>query len=242
MSNAVLFHGEDGRAVVSAMRKRAMEELDVSSEEALFSHGDYQEVVPTSKTFLYSMESIQSVVEESSLPPFRGKKRIISLVSADRMLPVHANALLKTLEDAPLSFVMYLTTTAYSDILKTILSRVQKVYVEGAGVQKEYGETISHLFALIQGGCFDSFFKEIEVLGKEIGEDPAFTKMRLTNFLEQFAKIAIEAVPSHLKAAGGRNASRAIERALAAFEVNIRPKHIMEHLFLDTQQQSYNTQ
>ncbi|MCH9811925.1 hypothetical protein K0U07_04075, partial [bacterium] len=220
MSNAILFHGEDATFVVKAMRKKAMEELGVPSEEALFSHGDYQEVMPTSKTYLYSMESIHSVVEESSLPPFRGKKRIIALLSADRMLPVHANALLKTLEDAPLSFVMYLTTTAYNDILNTILSRVQKVYVEGRADTKDYREKIRYIFALLDSACYDTFLKEIEALDKEIGEDTSLVETNLRNFLEQFAQESLEPVPTHLKAAEGRNILRAMERATSAFEVN----------------------
>lgn len=241
MSNAILFHGDDGNFVVEAMRKKAMEVLHVSSKEALFSHGDYQEVMPTSKTYLYSMESIHSVVEESSLPPFSAKKRIIALLSADRMLPVHANALLKTLEDAPESFVMYLTTTAYNDIIKTILSRVQKVHVEGLGELKDYTAQIDKMSVYLKEARFESFFKEVEALEKEMIEDNSLTEGKLRNFLEQFMRESIKSAPSHLKAAVGRDLLATIQRAINAFHGNIRIKYIMENLFLSNQPLGHST-
>lgn len=237
MSGAVLFHGSDHDSVIAAIRKRAIELLEVSSEDALLNHGDYQEVRPTSKSYLYSMETIQSVVKESALPPFRGKKRIIALFSIDRMLPVHANALLKTLEDAPENFVLILGTTRYNDIMKTILSRVQKEHVEGIGELEDYSDAISGVLEKLHNDQFDSFLKEVDDLSKKMGEDIVFTEKNLRNFLETFMKVSIaKAKKRHLVGIDAAILEKLCARSLVAFHGNIRLKLILENLFLESQQ------
>jgi replication-associated recombination protein RarA len=242
MAGAILFHGDDHDIIVAAMRKQAMELLEVPSVEALVCHGDYQEVAPTSKSYLYSMETIHSVVKESCLPPYRGKKRIIALLAVDRMLPVHANALLKTLEDAPLNFIMMLTTTAYDVIIKTILSRVQKEHVEGSKELDDYSSKLKHMLQMVKEDKYESFFKEVELLDKLITEDNAVSEGKFRHFLELFMKVYLaEEAPTHLFAARANHIQKRVHNAIAAFQGNIRAKHIIENLFLESQQQSYNT-
>ncbi|MCH9616758.1 MAG: hypothetical protein SP4CHLAM5_02290 [Chlamydiia bacterium] len=243
MTGAILFHGDDHDIIVAAMRKKAMELLEVSSVEALLCHGDYQEVAPTSKSYLYSMETIHSVVEESCLPPYRGKKRIIALHAVDRMLPVHANALLKTLEDAPLNFIMMLTTTAYDVIIKTILSRVQKEHVRGSKELDDYSLQLKHMVQMVNEDKYESFFKEVELLDKLISEDNMVSEGKFRHFLELFMKVYLSVdAPDNLFAARSGHIQKRIHNALIAFQGNIRVKHIIENLFLESQLQSYNTQ
>ena len=184
-----LYYGEDFDSILHQMRKEAVELLGIKNVEGLFSHGDYQEVIPTSKTYLHSMEAIQNIVKESYLPPFNGKVRIIAILSADRMLPVHANALLKTLEDAPENFQLFLLTTKYDDLLKTILSRVQKTYVAGIGEIADFTLKIEQILNFLSEDKYDSFIKSLEVLDKEISENVETAEKKLRHFFETFLKI-----------------------------------------------------
>ena len=69
MKSALLFHGNDHDVIVEKMHAHAAEILGLDGAEGLLNHGDYQEVKPTSKSYLYSMETIKRVVEETSSPP-----------------------------------------------------------------------------------------------------------------------------------------------------------------------------
>ena len=236
MATGILFHGEDHDLVLKRMHSRAMEILEVPSLEALMNHGDYQEVQPTSKSYLYSMDVIHSVVAESALPPFRAKKRVIALLSIDRMQKVHANALLKTLEDAPERFVLLLTTICYDDILKTILSRVQKEYVTGGGNYPEYTGQIQELFSLLLLKKYDSFLKKITELDKVMTENVELSEKNLRIFFEDFISVFIakEKAP-HLVSSSALQIEETINNSLKSFHVNIRIKHILDNLFLETQ-------
>jgi len=241
MAPAVLFHGESHDCVVKQMYKEAMKALGVTTVEALFRHGDFQELKPISKSYLYAMETIHSVVEESALPPYRGNIRIIALISADRMLPVHANALLKTLEEAPLSFQLMLTTTRYNDILKTILSRVQKVFVPGTDFHEEYSSIVDGLFSSLERGFFDTFLKEIEEVEKGLVENIEYTEKKFRHFLETFITLYVKKFDAeHLYNANAKILDTSIQNALSAYQGNIRIKHVLENLFLETQQQIYS--
>jgi hypothetical protein len=241
MKSALLFHGNDHDIIVKKMHEHAAEVLGLDSPEGLLNHGDYQEVKPTSKSYLYSMETIQRVVEESALPPYRGKVRIIALLSADRMLPVHANALLKTLEDAPLSFHLILTTTRYDDILKTILSRVQKEHVEGESEHHDFSDAITQTMACLQQNFFESFTKEIEALEKLIIEPVEEAEKKFRLFLECYMASVLKSLGSnHFYVANAELLESQISCALRDFAGNIRVKHVLENLFLETQQQSYS--
>lgn len=238
MATAILFHGEDHDLVVKRMHSYAMEILNVPSLEALMNHGDYQEVQPTSKSYLYSMDVIGAVVAESALPPFRAKKRVIALLSIDRMQKVHANALLKTLEDAPERFILLLTTVCYDDILKTILSRVQKEYVPGGGDYPNYTGQIKELFSLLTLKKYDTFFKEITELDKSISENVELSEKKLRVFLEDFITVFLEKEKAlHLVSSNALQIEENINISLKSFHSNIRIKYILENLFLETQQQ-----
>ncbi len=242
MASGIVFHGEDHDLVVKRMQSHAMEILGVNSLEALMNHGDYQQVAPTSKSYLYSMDTIQLVVAEASLPPFRAKKRVIALLAIDRMQKVHANALLKTLEDAPSNFVLLLTTVCYDDILPTILSRVQKEYVSGLGQLVSYTTKIQELMLLLSTRKYDSFFKIIIEIEKSITENSELSEKNLRIFLEDFMSVFIQMKKApHLTSANALKIEQLIQVSLQGFQTNISIKHILENLFLESQQQLYST-
>lgn len=241
MRSAILFHGDDHELIKDKVRKHAQNELVAADIDALLNHGDYQEVAPTSKSYLYSMETIQRVIEESALPPFRGKCRIIVLFAADRMLPVHANALLKTLEDAPLSFHLILTTTRYNDILKTILSRVQKEHVDGVSESIDFVPYVEQAWACLEQSFYESFIKEIEGLEKLIIDPIEEAEKNFRLFLEAYLLVySKKGMKGSIFVANIDQVQRQISEALKDQAVNIRIKHILENLFLGTQLQSYN--
>jgi|GEM_PF-3236703 len=241
MATAIIFYGEDHDSVVDSMRKHAMALLGVHSLEGLNNHGDYQEVGPTSKSCVYSMDVIHSVVAESALPPFRGEKRVIAMLSIDRMQKVHANALLKTLEDASDRFVLLLTTICYQDIIDTILSRVQKVYVPSRENYRDFKKEIENIFSLLSLKQYDLFFKEIGELDKSMKEQLEEAEKNLRLFFEDFIAVFISQKKApHLVSFYALKIEECIHTSLESFHSNVSIKHILENLFLETQQLNYS--
>jgi DNA polymerase III delta prime subunit len=228
-----LYYGEDFDSILEKVRNDAKELLGVKNLEILLSHGDYQEALPTSKTYLYSMETIQNIVKESSLPPLNGKIRIIALLSADRMLAVHANALLKTLEDAPENFELFLVTDKYQDLIKTILSRVQKIHVQGICKLFDYSFKIEELINFLKEDKYDSFFKGVEEIDKSITENLEFAEKNLRHFFENFLNIYLKNIsiaPQSCSKIG--QIYDLIDISLKGYLGNIKIKHILENFFM----------
>ena len=78
-------------------------------------------------------ENIRSVQREMIYAPTTSHRRVAILFDAERMHPVGANSLLKTLEEPPPNAVFILVSTYPERILPTILSRCQQVPVERLG-------------------------------------------------------------------------------------------------------------
>lgn len=84
---------------------------------------DLMVFTPEGKANLHSIESIRRYIESTKLPPTTGKFKLFLFKQADRMLPASANALLKTLEEAPFFVITLLITSELDLILPTIQSR-----------------------------------------------------------------------------------------------------------------------
>lgn len=80
-----------------------------------------------SKATSIQIDTIRNLERKICFKPNEGKYRIIIIVEADKMTRGAANAFLKTLEEPPNYAIIILTTTKFSALLPTIISRCQKI-------------------------------------------------------------------------------------------------------------------
>jgi len=86
-------------------------------------HADISHIRPEGKSGLHKTETLQGLVRDIGLTPFEGAYRFFIIHDADRMLPSHSNALLKSLEEPPSSTKIILITANPHNIIDTIESR-----------------------------------------------------------------------------------------------------------------------
>ncbi|MEA2502983.1 MAG: polymerase subunit delta [Actinomycetota bacterium] len=77
--------------------------------------------------YTYPIEAIREAVSQAALSPMEGKRRIIVVEEADRIVERSQNALLKALEEPNPSVTWVLVTSVLQPILPTILSRCRIV-------------------------------------------------------------------------------------------------------------------
>ncbi|MBN2018245.1 MAG: DNA polymerase III subunit [Candidatus Cloacimonetes bacterium] len=73
------------------------------------------------------VDKIRMIERKLRFKPNEGNYRVVIIVQAEEMTVQAANAFLKTLEEPPAYAAIILTTTNYSRLLPTIISRCQKV-------------------------------------------------------------------------------------------------------------------
>jgi|GEM_PF-5356447 len=107
-------------------------------EEALQvgSKGDLYRFRPEGKLALHSADTLRELTRLVFLSPHQEHQTFI-LEEADRMWPVSANSLLKTLEEPPRFSTLILTTHYPDRILPTILSRCQKYHFGASATSKK---------------------------------------------------------------------------------------------------------
>jgi DNA polymerase-3 subunit delta' len=106
------------------------------------------------------VEQIRSVRQSLSLKPYQGKYRIALFLRFQESNPNAANALLKTLEEAPAHVILLLTADTAEQLLPTIISRCEILrlrplpveMVESYLKKQDTDEPTAHLLAHISGG------------------------------------------------------------------------------------------
>lgn len=90
------------------------------------------------------VEAVKKIKEFLSLKPYSAKGRGIAILSSQKLTLDAQNALLKILEEPPVSAVILLGADSDKNFLPTILSRCQVVSsglrVQGSGLEKYYPE------------------------------------------------------------------------------------------------------
>ena len=74
-----------------------------------------------------AVDQIRHVVGQVAYRPFEGRRRVVVIVDADRLLSAAQNALLKTLEEPPESLQFVLVTSRPDILLPTVRSRTQRL-------------------------------------------------------------------------------------------------------------------
>lgn len=124
LHHTLLFSGLEGIGK-SLFAKELARELLQSTETRIQKemHPDLHILRPDPKSGWHLIEEIRKLIAEVHRPPFEAARKVFILLEAERMQPVSANALLKTLEEPDIDSTLLLITASPHEILSTILSR-----------------------------------------------------------------------------------------------------------------------
>lgn len=100
-------------------------------------HPDLYFYKPEGKLGMHSIESMRHLRDEAYLPPYKSKRKVFLILSADRMLAPSANSLLKTFEEPPLTSTIILVSSQPERLLPTVRSRCQMVNFQDEEVKSD---------------------------------------------------------------------------------------------------------
>lgn len=145
-SHAYLLVGTRSSGVIEAARAFAADLMGAADDRsrsliAKGAHPDVVEFEPTTATYTLANEirsprSGETARRDAELPrvlpeihkaPLEGDRKVVVLCDVDRMEPVVANALLKSIEEPPPRTIVMLITDRPDSLLATIRSRCQRV-------------------------------------------------------------------------------------------------------------------
>jgi DNA polymerase-3 subunit delta' len=86
-------------------------------------HPDYHAIEPGSKSRRLLIEQVRDLEEAIHRTGDRGSRKVAVIRDADRLMPLAANAFLKTLEEPPADSLLLLTSEMPEALLETIRSR-----------------------------------------------------------------------------------------------------------------------
>ncbi|MBL7684877.1 MAG: DNA polymerase III subunit delta' [Deltaproteobacteria bacterium] len=202
------------------------------------------------------IDSIRHLKSQLSLQPFEAKFKIALIADAEAMNVAASNALLKTLEEPSEKTLLFLTSSAPYRLLKTILSRCQKMYfsplrpeeiqsilvgrsipvssllkeVESPGILLSIDEAALVLFEEKMLPSLQSHPKDLMTLLKsaeEISDEDSMQKTILYLLKKHWhRKILASPLPSEVKKI------EAIEQAEKFLKMNANPLLTFENLFI----------
>ena len=93
-------------------------------------HTDVSQIGPGDNGTI-KVEAVRAVVDRAGFRPFEGRRRVVIIDEADRLVPEAQNALLKTLEEPPSASVFLLVTHRPHLLLPTVRSRCPELRFGG---------------------------------------------------------------------------------------------------------------
>jgi DNA polymerase III delta prime subunit len=112
------------------------------------------------------IEQARLIKEHFSIKPYSAEGRVVVLEDGSVLTPEAQNALLKTFEEAPEKAVILIGIASESDLLPTVLSRCELIYIKNPEVltystsEVDYAKDINKL----QNSSFEQRFEYIEKL------------------------------------------------------------------------------
>ena len=96
------------------------------SKHPFFLHPDLLVLYPEAKTANHTLEQIHSFINFVHERPSKGMCRCVIIDDADRILPLHSNAILKAFEEHPETVYIFLVSSHKEAIIPTLQSRCWK--------------------------------------------------------------------------------------------------------------------
>ncbi len=208
----LIFYSPDYEAALSRAKEFSEELLGKQNE-----HPDFFEIIPEGKNYL--KEQITEFLSDVCLSPYSAKYKVYLFHKADKMLPVHANALLKTFEEKPDHAVILLVTDNIKAIIETILSRSKKIFVPKNS--EAHISTTNELVKKALNLANDNNLYSCLDLLPELESAP----------LEEVTDSLLNWYRDH-KPASLEKACALIEKGQIAHDRHMRPKLILDYLFL----------
>ena len=137
-------------------------------------NGDHPDVFIIGKDKNPLIDDVREIIRRSNLKPNDGEKQVFIICNGNKLNSVSQNALLKIIEEPPQSVVIFLLTESRSSLLPTVLSRGQRVHLDGMReseieplLRKKYpaAEELDIKRALVAGA--GNFGKASKYLSKE---------------------------------------------------------------------------
>lgn len=230
-----IFHGADSKnLLVYAMEFASaiiLQSKNANTQVKLQAgnHPDIVSIKPEGKSALFTMSDIRFFVTDIMLPPYESQYKVYILHDVDRMLGMHANALLKTLEEKPLHAVIILTTPDIKLLLPTVVSRCIEIpFIYEEEKKPKTSLTDLTIKALNEASLrtYKNLFATISELDKVLKEDPAGFDEVLMSYAEYFF--------THHKDKGFllQKALQVVADVKESLDRHTRPKTALEYLFL----------
>jgi hypothetical protein len=130
------------------------------------SHPDVMWVEPRKKSRLISVDQIRELSQRMVQTSFEGGWKSAVIAGADRLGQEASNAFLKTLEEPSGSSVFFLVTDSPQFLLRTIVSRCQRIAISGSRVSLP-ADLTGQLVEMLEGteGCGSERPGTIETFG-----------------------------------------------------------------------------
>ncbi len=96
-------------------------------------NGDHPDIFIIGKDKAASIADVRELIHRSTLKPNDGDKQVFIVCNAGKLAEGSQNALLKIIEEPPQSVVIFLLTESRSSLLPTVLSRGQRIHLDGMG-------------------------------------------------------------------------------------------------------------
>lgn len=108
----------------------------------LLNHEDFLLLTPSKDDRNYSLEDFKNFFSFLTYRATKEKRKIIVIRNADKLTPIIANKLLKTLEEPPISVTIFLLNEKKLALLETIKSRAISLNVP---IKEKLSEKVDHI-------------------------------------------------------------------------------------------------
>ncbi|MBE6692687.1 MAG: hypothetical protein E7586_05130 [Ruminococcaceae bacterium] len=184
-----------------------------------------------------SIADVREIIRRSGLKPNDGEKQIFIVCNAGKLRADSQNALLKIFEEPPESVAMFLLTESRSSLLPTVLSRGQRVHLDGM-TDRELEETILNQYPNLDSATLKqvsemsggNLSKAKKLLSKETAATREKAEKLLFHVLSKnsYEVCAILAAPKHK-----REALQALLTELAALVAEAqKQKYYVKSVYL----------
>ncbi|MDP6579511.1 MAG: AAA family ATPase [Vicinamibacterales bacterium] len=93
-------------------------------------------IIEPGETGSIKVDAVRAAVDQTAFRPFEGRRRVVIVDDADRLVSEAQNALLKTLEEPPAASVFLLVTSRPHLLLATVRSRCPELRFGGLGTDE----------------------------------------------------------------------------------------------------------